>query len=384
MTHEAGFALNAGGRQLELEFGRSFLLTPPELKAEIRKRILSILAAHRQPGAGELLAELEKAFDWRVRQLIRDVVEDLACDKDVRGYQRGYIETNLSPEALAGALRGDNRPSKDFQSGIDDLLRKSLLYRSSSAFHEAIEFAAKFRNYAPFNNLLVKVQNPACGYYATEKDWGKNFGRRVKEDARPMLILAPMHSVMLVYDLDSTEGPPLPERFEEFATTRVEGAWSAVLLERTLENAERDRIQVKFKRLSTTLAGFATTDVHDGRNKMRIVVDEAKDGPSRYSVLCHELAHIYLGHLGGDRNGWWPSRINLTHHTVEIEAEAVAYIVSIKAGLKPASAQYVGSHLGGGRIPESVSLELIAKVAGRIEEMGNRTLPPRKGAEGEG
>jgi hypothetical protein len=56
--------------------------------------------------------------------------------------------------------------------------------------------------------MLVKLQNPSCGYYATEKDWRVRFQRALKEDARPMLILAPMRPVMLVYDLDSTEGSP--------------------------------------------------------------------------------------------------------------------------------------------------------------------------------
>jgi hypothetical protein len=27
--------------------------------------------------------------------------------------------------------------------------------------------------------------------------------------------------------------------------------------------------------------------------------------PSKYGTLCHELAHIYLGHLGADRDHWW-------------------------------------------------------------------------------
>lgn len=60
---------------------------------------------------------------------------------------------------------------------------------------------------------------------------------------------------------------------------------------------------------------------------------DSLDPRSRFATLCHELAHIYFGHLGGDGDGWWPSRINLDQSTVEIEAEAVAYIVSIRLGL---------------------------------------------------
>jgi hypothetical protein len=33
-----------------------------------------------------------------------------------------------------------------------------------------------------------------------------------------------------------------------------------------------------------------------------------------YGTLCHELAHIYLGHSGTDRDHWWPSRIWMAAH----------------------------------------------------------------------
>jgi len=58
------------------------------------------------------------------------------------------------------------------------------------------------------------------------------FGRALKEDARPMLILAPMHPVMLVYDLDQTEGEPLPKELKNFA--RFEGEWDPTRLRRTV------------------------------------------------------------------------------------------------------------------------------------------------------
>jgi hypothetical protein len=63
------------------------------------------------------------------------------------------------------------------------------------------------------------------------------------------------------------------------------------------------------------------------------------DGPSQFGVLCYELAHILLGHLGTDWDQWWPGRMN--RQTVEIEAEAVACIVTSHLGLKASSTVYV-------------------------------------------
>lgn len=84
---------------------------------------------------------------------------------------------------------------------------------------------------------------------------------------------------------------------------------------------------------------------------MRIALHEELDLPSRYGVLLHELAHIYLGHLGGDPDGWWPCRGDLDRSSAELEAKAVAYIVSRRAGLTGASAQYVSRYLGEKPLP---------------------------------
>jgi hypothetical protein len=240
-----------------------------------------------------------------------------------------------------------------------------------------VSFMGGFRDYAPFNNMLVRLQNPTCSFYATESDWRKRFERTLKEDARPMLILAPMHPVMLVYDLDQTEGPPLPKELNEFAT--FEGRWKADWLAQMVTNASiHDKIRVDFKKLSTTNAGFATIAAGDGSSKMRIAVHEELDQPSRFGTLCHELAHIHLGHLGSDKDRWWPSRIDLNHRTMEIEAEAAAFIVTSRLGLQGASAQYVSRHLGSGPMPASVSLDLVAKVAGQLEQMAREALGVRR------
>jgi hypothetical protein len=177
--------------------------------------------------------------------------------------------------------------------------------------------------------------------------------------------------------LDQTEGPDLPEELSKFAS--FAGEWKDEYLERTLGNAaKRDKIRIDFKRLSSTNAGFATIARGDRESKMRIAIHEELDAPSRYGVVCHELAHIYLGHLGTDEDYWWPSRTNLSHKTVEIEAEAVAFLVTSRLGLQGTSASYVSRYLSEGAIPESVSLDLIAKAAGRIEEMARRTFEARR------
>jgi hypothetical protein len=110
---------------------------------------------------------------------------------------------------------------------------------------------------------------------------------------------------------------------------------------------------------------------------MRVGIrDDLEDAPA-YAVLCHELAHIFLGHVGADRDGWWPFRVNVSEAVAEIEAESVAYIVCARAGFRARSAEYLSSFVEDSEELDAISLDLISRVAGRLEDMAGRLLPPR-------
>ena len=359
-------------------------LTPPEpLGPRVREAVLTLMSQGKQPSAWELVEHVEHQVGLKARWEIEPVLKALAVDTELTVLHRSYLTSVLETGDLSQALQGEAPPRKQIESTVDNLLRRSAVYRSSDKFQEMVSFMARFREYAPYNNMLVRTQNPSCGFYAREKDWYERFGRTLKEDARPMLILATMHPVMLVYDLDQTEGPPLPEEIQDFA--HFEGDWDSDWLKRTVENAaRRDHIRVDFKTLSSTNAGFATIAHGSGDLKMRIAIHDGLNEPSRFGVLCHELAHIYSGHLGSDRDHWWPSRVSLGHHAIEIEAEAAAYMVTAHIGLEGASMSYISRHLKEGQPPKAVSLDMIAKVVGRIERMTRDTLPGRRTRPAEG
>lgn len=285
------------------------LFTPPEMQEQIRDAVIAMLSDYIQPSARELLMHLEKHFGWAVRCDLGVVLGKMREDRNLPRAVRDYLFSLLEGDELTQALRGEGAPDRDVMSSIDALVRQSQTYRNTKAFSDMIDFMAMFRDYAPFNNMLVRVQNPSCSFYATAKDW-QRFYRNLIEDARPMLILAPMHPVLLVYDLDQTEGKPVPEELLKFS--QFQGEYNSAWLDRVLENAKGHRIKVGFKKLSSSNSGFATLARETGPWKMRIAIHDQLDGPSRLGVLCHELAHVLLGHLGTDRDLWWPCRSNLT------------------------------------------------------------------------
>jgi hypothetical protein len=330
----------------------------------------------RQGSAGELIQALEEEAGWPARHMVVEILDELRDNKKLNPDTRKYLAHTLNAATVREALAGGMNPNLEHQSSLDELFVRSRRFRQSSKFAEAVEFVGKFHDYSPFNNMLVYLQNPMATYFATARHWHKAFGRSVKDEARGMIILAPRTPALLVYDVADTEGPPLPAKLEVFAQTA--GRFDPAVLERTLKNCEREKICVERKPMGQLRGGFATTRVNHADWKMRIGLRDQLEAPAAYAALCHELAHIFLGHVGADKDGWWPYRMNLSHPATEIEAEAVAHIVCQRAGLRIHSAEYLSSFVDDDDHVDAISLDLVSRVAGRIEEMGRRLLPPRE------
>jgi hypothetical protein len=342
----------------------------------ILRFIQSLIAKSARPSAGELLRALLRDIGLDVKPYFLWVLGVVADYPDLRREDRSYLRSMLADGSVAAALRGKGKADEETISSIDALMRQSALYRSSAAFKEMVAFMGRFRDYAPYNAMLVRLQNPSCGFFATANDWWKRHERHLIDDAKPMLILAPMHPVMLVYALDQTAGKEVPKQLLEFA--RFEGDWNTKWLSNLVENAKRHRIGVVFKELSSTHAGRATNDPGVDGWKMRVTIHDRLDEPSQFGVLEHEIAHVLLGHLGTDYDHWWPGRFNVDETSKEIEAETVAHIVADRFGLKGSSAAYLSGYVAETVIPQGVSIDLIAKVAGEIERMAKGLLPAPK------
>ena len=199
------------------------LFSPEPLVSAVKSIICKRLGTRAQPSAWELLADVDQCGDLSARWAVMEAIQQLLKESGLTIAARAYLRDLAQSEDLREALRGVTRPGQQIESSIDTLIRQSKAYRHSNAFQEMITFMANFRDYAPFNNMLVRLQNPSCSYFATERDWKRRFNRDLKEDPQPMIILAPMRPVMLVYDLDQTRGDPVPEELLRFA--RYEGDW---------------------------------------------------------------------------------------------------------------------------------------------------------------
>jgi hypothetical protein len=265
---------------------------------------------------------------------------------------------------------------------IRELLTRSRLIRPPERFLELLRFFARFPEHSPFNVLLVFIQNPHATRIASARRWERVHHRKVREEARPLLILAPSSPVSLLYDVADTEGTaPVELPHEPLA---IEGVLEPTRLRHTEENAELYGIGVT-RRPAAVLQAPALTvrEEEDPRAfslfaapRILVQLNDRLDPLAAYATLVHELAHVLLGHLGSDPEGWWPERPGGSEGWREAEACTVEYLVSRRAGLPCHPEESLLRTLTEVWGEREQDVLLLVRVTGLLEQMGHRKLEP--------
>ncbi len=262
---------------------------------------------------------------------------------------------------------------RDHNQALNEFFQSCSEFRKTDTFIDAMRFVARFTDYAPLNAFLIYTQRPTATFVASRSRWRKEFGRQLKEDARPIVILAPMSPVTFVFDLEDTEGNRIPKYFDEAYTV------SGKLAEEKWTNTLNCCIEVDNFRIIYNEKSFlngACVSRRWGDDYLIEINKNFEDIRLKYSLLVHELAHIYCGHLGADekdpKHRHWQNRAHLTKNQGEIEAETVAYLVCSRCGIVTRAIEYVAGYL---KNPEEdlskISVKVILDVARDIEEMSN-------------
>jgi hypothetical protein len=265
-------------------------------------------------------------------------------------------------------------PPVDETRLLDDLFRATVSHHSSQVYRELLDYVSRFRRYSAYNGFLVRVQRPTVGYVATPSDWMKEFERRVKPDARPLVMLRPFGPVMFVFDIADTEGKPAPP--DLMNPFDAKGELDPTVWGNTVGNCAKDRIQVIARDMQATSAGWARCTVAPGARQLpefEVTYNKNQKQLEAYCTLVHELAHIYLGHICGHPKRKWPDRRSEKSDVKEFEAESVAYVVCARQGVMTTAPQYLADYLGHNDAIPAIDIHRVLVVASKIEEMG-RTL----------
>jgi len=323
---------------------------------------------HKQGTARELVHDLTAEFGPMIRMDIPDLIQQVREDPSLIKIIHEYIDSNLSLEAIEISIQGKRKRRGPEENTLDELFASVADFRKSDKFIEAVNFVSKLKEYAPYNNMMVFLQRPTAKYWASAKNWLDRFGRRIKEGAIPLIILRPMGPIMFVFEVDDTIGPDLPEHLiEPFS---VEGDFEPEILDKLIYECGKDGIKVVGASLRGLLAGrvYKLWEDKDKEIKLYVELNKSHNPKEQFVTLCHEFAHVYLGHLGGDPDGKWPSRMGLSRNQRELEAETVTYVLCRRLDLITMSAEYLSGYLSKPVDRKKVSVDMIMKVAGRLEQ----------------
>lgn len=252
---------------------------------------------------------------------------------------------------------------------LDRLIEESRLYITSKSYSELLNFVVRLRNFAPFNAMLLQVQKPGLTYAMSLREW-RVFGRRPKEGARPLLILWPFGPVALVYDIQDTEGQPLPTDIWSF---HAQGSITPELMNRCVRKLFPQNIECKWVDTGDGRAGLLRI-VHRARtekeaNRYVIQINQNHDPATQLTTLAHELAHLFLGHLGGDKKLKITPRDVPDHSKRELEAESVAFLVCCRNGVVPKSQSYLSEFVNSNTTIRELDVYQILRAAGQVETL---------------
>lgn len=248
---------------------------------------------------------------------------------------------------------------------IDQLIAATRLYNSSKAVRELFDFIVRLREFAPFNAMLLHIQKPGLRHAATARDWWSRFGCVPKSRARPLLILRAMGPVDFVFDILDVEGGDVPLDAFSFPTS---GNLTEDRFSEFLWWIGRQRIEIEVLNAGDATAGWikpvSRANSPNGKNTYRLANNRNHDAPTRFVTVAHELAHLYLGHLGPDRGRRVPDRSHTDRALREVEAESAAYLVSRRNGVRPRSESYLAKYQGAF---ERLDLYGITRAANAVE-----------------
>lgn len=260
---------------------------------------------------------------------------------------------------------------------LDQLFIDSRLYTQSQDYKDLLDFVVRLPNFAPFNAMLLQIQKPGLKFAASAHDWRELFDRDPKPKARPLLILWPFGPVALVYDELDTTGKELPRDVRSFYAEgpvdakRIE-TFRSLLKNRNIHSVMTDEGDNR----AGSIRVFSRPKPPKEHSEYEMFLNGNHQAPVQFVTIAHELAHLYLGHLGQDVKLHIPDRQGLSHQQIELEAESVAYLVCARNGVGSASETYLTNYVKESTTVADLDVYQVMRAAGQVEttlNLGRRT-----------
>ncbi len=279
------------------------------------------------------------------------------------------------------------------RKGIDELFSAVQDYATSDRFSELLHFTAHFKKYAPYNAMLIHIQNPGARFVLPARNWLK-YNRVVINDRRPMVILWPFSPVYYVYDIGDTMVMPgkqdgfeqeLAKPYDGDPDKNVDGEtfrrlidnlkyWGIVYGEMRTGEDYSGKLEVGRANDPDIIFGIKDRCPKQWRPAYSIRVSAGSSVSVKFAAILHELGHLFCNHLPNSYN---PKKNSgdirhLSHAAMEFEAETVSWLVCRRLGVDNPSYKYLAHYFNTNRaIPNEVSVDEILKATRLAEQVVN-------------
>ena len=288
-------------------------------------------------------------------------------------------------------------------SKLDELWSNVRMYRKSDNFLAVMNACAHFRHLAPFNAMLVQMQRPGAQYVLTEAEWRNKYNRKIKPNARPVIVLVPFGPVDYLFEISDTY-PDETIQSPQSDADIIQQIAEPYKTKQPVSDNIMDNIIANLPFYSIALdtdfiagAGYGARiellEDYSHNVNMQIKKDTIKykadyllsvnknaEKGERFASICHELGHLFCYHLIFPE-GWdkWKVR-NLSQETKEFEAESISWLICERFGIHNPSEKYLSGYLqNNNEIPPFVSIENILSAAKEILTMCNSKMKYKEG-----
>lgn len=287
---------------------------------------------------------------------------------------------------------------------LNSLYKTIGTFRKSAEAREFFEFVARFPKLAPFNAMLVYVQKPGSRMVASAAVWRTEYGRRVRLDAKPLLVLWPNLPVGFVFDIGDTEPIKNSEKaaVPELAIHPFQaiGCLPYGTMGTLLNNLPGQGILLIDSEMGTQCGGsiqiirdkyFQKVGGKYVQAIYKIIINTKMDEETTFATLAHELGHLFCGHFFWDkfinppkdyriprRNDFQKKSWDKIKQIAEFEAESVAWLICKRLGISIPSTKYLDSYLDKEETIPEINLEAVIKAASRIERLYKEDCSPYK------
>ena len=279
-------------------------------------------------------------------------------------------------------------------ASINRLFQDVKRYRKSREFMRMLNFYASFPYLGVYNAALVEQQRPGAKMVLTVKKWAELYDRKIKPNARPVIILLPFFPVEFLFDIyDTRPTGKYNKEDDNYIIEQIINRHKAECKSDVwfyLANLEDNLSKYGIAYHSNYVVGSEiqaqiridnSEEIYVRLNKGHIVnhnchfllsVRSGANKAEQLASIFHELGHLFCQHLAYP---WFKDR-SYTELVKEFEAETVSYLVCSRIGIHTHSMEYLATYINDNEEIPPVDIERIFDAVDLIEQIikGNREV----------